>query len=281
MGSRRFEGKVALVTGAARGQGRSHARELAREGADVILLDVAGPLAGVDLGYELATHDELADAVAEVEALGARAHLAVADIRDDEALTAAIDAGVSRLGRLDVVVANAGLNVPSAPTDQLREDAWMVAVDVNLNGTWRTCKAATRHVRESGGGGAFVLVSSMAGLRGYRNIAAYSAAKHGMVGLMRVLAAELGPDSIRVNTVHPTQVDTPMIMNDGVYRVFSPDLESPTREDFRVRSAQMHALPVPWIDPVDISRAVLFLASDDARYITGVTLPVDAGLTVR
>ena len=268
------------MTGAARGLGRSHARELAREGADVILIDIAGSTAEMGLGYELATDGDLAEVAAEVESLGRRAFPVAADIRDAAGLTAAISAGVERLGRLDVVVANAGLNVPSAPTDLVSEEAWGTAVDVNLTGTWKTCKAAIPHVVGGGRGGAFVLVSSMAGLRGYPNIAAYTAAKHGVVGLMRVLAAELGPHAIRVNSVHPTQVDTPMIMNDGVYGVFAPDLQAPTQEDFRQRSARMHALPVAWLEPQDVSRAVVFLASDDARYITGVTLPIDAGLSV-
>lgn len=276
----RLEGQVALVTGAARGQGRSHAIELAREGADVILLDIAQPAPDLHLGYELASAQDLKDAAADVESLGRRTYAVAVDIRDGQALTEAVEAGVGSLGRLDIVVANAGLNVPSSTTHALSEEAWSAAIDVNLTGTWKTCKAAIPHVVSGGRGGAFILVSSMAGLRGYRNIAAYSSAKHGMVGLMRVLAAELGQHSIRVNTVHPTQVDTPMIMNDGVYSVFAPDLEAPTQADFRERSGNMHALPVPWLEPIDVSRAVTFLASDDARYITGVTLPIDAGLSV-
>jgi NAD(P)-dependent dehydrogenase (short-subunit alcohol dehydrogenase family) len=154
-------------------------------------------------------------------------------------------------------------------------------VDINLSGVWRTCKAAIPHLKQGGRGGSIIITSSDAGLFAFPNIAHYVSAKHGVVGLMRTLALELAPDMIRVNSVHPTVVDTPMVNNEGTFRLFRPDLENPTVDDFKVAAQGINALPIPWVDAVDISNAVLFLASDEARYITGVTLPVDAGANVK
>lgn len=277
----RLQGKVALVTGAARGQGRSHAVELAREGADIIAVDIARDLPELGMSYSLGTADELAETVAEVEELDRRAVSAAVDVRDGGALTETVASAVSELGRLDVVVANAGIAVPGRPTHEITDEAWDDMLAINLTGVWKTAKAAVPHIVGGGRGGSIVLISSMAGLRGYAGIGSYTAAKHGVLGLMRVLAAELGDRSIRVNSIHPTQVDTPMIQNEGVYRLFRPDLEEPTTQDFAEASASMHVLPVPWADPIDISKAVLFLASDDSRMITGVPLPIDAGLLVK
>jgi len=277
----RLDGKVAFVTGAARGQGRSHAIELAREGADIIAVDVAHDLPELGLGYSMASAADLAETVVQVEKLDRRIITAEVDVRDAAALTTALDQGVAELGRLDIVAANAGIAANAVPAHEITEDAWEQMLGINLTGVWKTCKAAVPHLVGGGRGGAMILTSSMAGLRGYQGIAAYSAAKHGVVGLMRVLAAELAPHSIRVNSVHPTQVDTPMLMNDATYRIFRPDLENPTQDDFAVASASMHALPVPWADPLDVSRALVFLASDDARLITGVPLPIDAGLLIK
>ncbi len=273
-------GRVALVTGAARGQGRSHAIELAREGADVIAVDIAHDLPELGLGYPLATADELAATAAEVEKIGRRVITAEVDVRDSQALSAALDSAVAEFGRLDIVAANAGIGSNSVPAHEITDDDWDQMLSINLTSVWKTCKAAVPHLVAGGRGGSMILTSSMAGLRGYRGIASYTAAKHGVVGLMRVLAAELGGQSIRVNSIHPTQVDTLMIKNDATYKIFCPDKENPTVEDFTPVSAAMHALPVPWADPRDISRAVVFLASDDSRLITGVTLPIDAGLMV-
>jgi len=188
--------------------------------------------------------------------------------------------GVAELGRLDIVCANAGVNQP-APAQDMDEDVWLDIVDVDLSGVWRACKAAIPQLIAGGRGGALVLTSSAAGLKGYANIAHYTAAKHGVVGLMKTLAQELAPHRIRVNTVNPTQVDTPMIMNEPMYRLFCPDVAEPTREDFAPTSQAMHLLPVPWVDPRDVSNVVLFLASDEARYITGTAVPVDAGVLIK
>jgi SDR family mycofactocin-dependent oxidoreductase len=277
----RLDGKVAFVTGAARGQGRSHAIELAREGADIIALDVAHDLPELGLGYPMGSTADLAETVVQVEKLDRRIVTAEVDVRDAAALSSALDEGVAELGRLDIVAANAGIAANAVPAHEITEDAWEQMLGINLTGVWKTCKAAVPHLIAGGRGGSMILTSSMAGLRGYQGIAAYSAAKHGVVGLMRVLAAELAPHSIRVNSVHPTQVDTPMVMNEATYKIFRPDLENPTQDDFEVASASMHALPVAWADPLDISRALVFLASDDARLITGVTLPIDAGLLIK
>jgi (+)-trans-carveol dehydrogenase len=274
----RVAGLVAVVTGAARGQGRSHAVRLAEEGADVILVDVCADLPEVP--YPLGTKAELEETAEAVEAAGGRAVVRVADVRDGAALRSAVDEGVRLLGRLDVVCANAGVNAPG-PTHELSEETWRCVIDVDLSGTWRTVAAAIPHLRAGGRGGSVIITSSAAGLKGYANIAHYTAAKHGVNGLMKTLAQELAPDRIRVNSVNPTQVDTPMIMNGPMYALFCPDVDDPGRDDFAPVSQAMNALPVPWVEARDVSDAVLFLASPESRYITGVALPVDAGVLVK
>ena len=274
----RVEGKVAFITGAARGQGRSHAIRLAQEGADIIAVDICRQIDTVP--YPMATPDDLAATVKEVEALDRRIVAAQADVRDYGALKGALDEGVAQLGRLDIVSANAGIFSMGTAAD-LPEQAWQDMIDVNLTGVWHAAKAAIPHLIEGGRGGSIILTSSAAGLEGMENIGHYVAAKHGVVGLMRTLALELAPHSIRVNSVHPTTVNTDMIQNEATYRLFRPDLDHPTRADFEPASQQMNALPIPWVDPVDISNAVLFLASDEGRYVTGVTLPVDAGTVIK
>ncbi len=270
---KRLEGRVAFVTGAARGQGRAHAIRLAGEGADVIAVDVCRPVAGA---LPTATPADLAETVRAVEGLGRRIVAAEVDVRDLQALAAAVDDGVAELGRLDVVVANAGIALERVGhAVDADEDEWQAVIDINLTGVWHTCKVATPHLQE---GASIVIVSSAVGIRGRPNIASYVAAKHGAVGLMRSLAYELGPRMIRVNCVNPGMVDTSMIQNDMVRRLFRPDLEEPTREDFAPVSAERNLMPVPWVDPVDVSNAVVFLASDESRYVTGILLPVDAGM---
>lgn len=272
----RVQGKVAFVTGLARGQGRSHAMRLAEEGADIIGLDLCGPIETVS--YPLPNEEDLAETIHMVEALDRRIFARKADVRDRQAVVSVVNDGVAELGRLDIVVANAGIgNVCLEGTAAISDVMWQEMLDINLTGVWHTTSAATQHLIASGGG-SMVLISSAAGLKAYANIGHYVAAKHGVVGLMRTLAVELGPHRIRVNSIHPTQVDTTMIMNETTMRLFVPDVEHPTREEFGVTSQAMHLLPVPWVEPRDISNAVLFLASDEARYITGVPLPVDAGV---
>jgi SDR family mycofactocin-dependent oxidoreductase len=274
----RVEGKVAFVTGAARGQGRSHALRLAQEGADIIAVDIGKQIDSVPM--PMATPDDLNETVRQVEELDRRIVATLADVRDYAGLKQALDDGVAQLGRLDIVAANAGI-ASFGPAEELSEEAWQDMIDVNLTGVWHTCKAAIPHLKAGGRGGSIILTSSAAGLKGYANVSHYVSAKHGVVGLMRTLAQELAPHMIRVNSIHPTQVDTPMIMNETAFRLFLPDREHPTVEDFAPVSQMMNALPIPWVDPVDISNAVLFLASDEARYITGVPLPVDAGALIK
>jgi SDR family mycofactocin-dependent oxidoreductase len=272
----RVEGKVAFVTGAARGQGRSHAIRLAEEGADIIAVDLAGQIDTVP--YAMATPDDLAETVKEVEALDRRIYAVTADVRDYGAVKSALDDGVAQLGRLDIVAANAGI-FSFGKADVLEEKTWQDMIDVNLTGVWHAVKAAIPHLKAGGQGGSIVLTSSTAGLMPFENMAHYTAAKHGVVGLMRVLAVELAPDFIRANSVHPTTVNTDMIHNSATYELFAPDLtpDQRTREVIGERFQTLNTLPIKWVEPRDISNAVLFLASDEARYITGITLPVDAG----
>ena len=210
----RVSGKVAFVTGAARGQGRAHAIRLAEEGADIIALDICADVEGVP--YSLASEADLAETVRSVEAVGGRILAEVADVRDFTAIKGVLGRGVDQFGHVDIVCANVGINIPS-PTHELTESQWGSVVDIDLSGTLRTAKAAIPYLIEQGVGGAIILTSSAAGLKGYGNIAHYTAAKHGVNGLMKTLAQELAPHRIRVNTVNPTQVDTPMIMNDAMY----------------------------------------------------------------
>jgi len=274
----RVEGKVAFITGAARGQGRSHAVRLAEEGADIIAIDICEPIR--DTPHTGATEADLTETVKLVEALDRRIIATKTDVRDLAAVQAAVDAGVAELGRLDIVAANAGISASSYQVADLPEESWQDMMDVNLTGAWHTVRAAIPHIVAGGRGGAIVITSSVAGIKGYANVGHYVSAKHGLVGLMRSLALELAPRSIRVNSLHPTQVNTDMIMNEATYRMFSPELKHPTHEDFAAASQHTQALPVPWVEPVDVSNALLFLVSDEARYITGVPLPVDAGTTL-
>jgi SDR family mycofactocin-dependent oxidoreductase len=275
----RVAGKVAFITGAARSQGRSHALRLAQEGADIIAVDIAGPVESIEM-YPPATEEDLAETVRQVEALDRRIIATKADVRDTGALRAAVDDGVAQLGRLDIVLANAGV-FEIQPALDVTDDAWREMIDINLTGVWNTCKVALPHLIEGGRGGAIVLTSSTAGLKGTPNTIHYTAAKHGVVGIMRTLANEFAQHSIRVNTVHPTGVDTVMIQNQKTWGLFAPDDPAPSREKAAPIFESTNALPVPWVEPVDISNAILFLVSDEARYITGVTLPVDAGYTVK
>jgi (+)-trans-carveol dehydrogenase/(-)-trans-carveol dehydrogenase len=275
----RVAGKVAFITGAARGQGRSHAIRLAQEGADIIAIDICEDVPGIP--YPGATEADLAETVKQVEALDRRIVAAKADVRDYGRLKAVLDEGIAQLGRLDIVSANAGIGTAPVPSWEMDESIWQTMLDINLTGVWHTTRAAIPHLIEGGHGGSIILTSSAAGLQAYENISHYVSAKHGVVGLMRTLALELAPHFIRVNSIHPTQVDTPMIQNEPTWRLFRPDLEHPTEADFAPASQAMNALPIPWVDPVDISNAVLFLASDESRYVTGVALPVDAGAVIK
>ena len=265
----KLEGKVAFITGAARGQGRSHAVRLAQEGADIIAVDICKQIDSV--AYPMSTPEDLAETVKEVEALDRRIVATEADVRDREALQAAFDAGVAQLGGVDIVLANAGI----APMGvNVLPNEWDDVVAVNLTGVYHTVEVAKQSLIERGGG-AIVITSSTAGINGIGGAQpgglGYTASKHGVVGLMRSYANVLAEHSIRVNTVHPTGVNTPMVVNDVMQEFL--------QNDPSLSNAMSNALPVPMIEAVDISNAILWLVSDDARYVTGVTLPVDAGFT--
>lgn len=277
----RVEGKVAFITGAARGQGRSHALRLAQEGADIIAIDLCESVPSIERYYPGATEADLAETVRQVENLDRRIVATKADVRDFDGLKKALDDGVAALGHVDIVSANAGIFAFGDKTQDVSDSDWQDVVDVNQTGVWHTCKAVIPHLIDQGTGGSIVLTSSTAGLKGTPNVAAYTASKHAVVGIMRTLALELAPYSIRVNTVHPTGVATDMIHNESAFRLFLPDVEHPTKEQAAEVFTSTNALPIPWVEPVDISNAVLFLASDEARYVTGTELKVDAGYTVK
>jgi SDR family mycofactocin-dependent oxidoreductase len=271
----RVAGKVAFITGAARGQGRSHAVRLAQEGADIIAVDICQPFA--DSPAPPATPEDLAETADLVKGLHRRVVIAEVDVRDYDALKAAVDGGVEELGGLDIIVANAGIGTGGVRLDRMNEELWQEMIDVNLSGVWKSVKAGVPHLVSGGRGGSIILTSSVAGLKAYPHTGHYVAAKHGVVGLMRSFAVELGAQSIRVNSVHPTHVNTPLLINETTFRLFRPDLENPGPDDLAPVCQTFHTLPIPWVTAEDVSNAVLFLASDESRYITGVALPVDAG----
>jgi SDR family mycofactocin-dependent oxidoreductase len=272
----KLDGKVAFITGAARGQGRSHAIRLAEECADIIGVDICRDLPGVP--YPLGTAADLAETVAQIESLDRRIVTAEVDVRDAGALKAALDQGVAELGGVDIVLPNAGI-LGHLTDDASDQDAFFrEVIDINLTGVWNTMNAAAPIMIEQGRGGAMVLTSSTQGLTGRGGngtgaLSGYCAAKHGVVGLMRSFANWLAPHNIRVNTVHPTGVDTPMIMNEAVGAMIEAHPE--------LAGALANLMPVKVIEAIDISNAIAWLVSDEARYVTGITLPVDAGFCVR
>lgn len=270
----RVQGKVAFITGAARGQGRAHALRLASEGADIIASDLCGDVASVS--YPLGSAADLKETVRQVEALGRRVVAAPADVRDQSAVDSVVAEGVAAFGRLDIVVANAGV-LSAGPTEELSEESWQDMIDINLNGVFHTAKAVIPHVRASGEGGSIVLTSSALGIRAMPNMAHYVAAKAGVIGLMRVMALELAADRIRVNSVHPSIADTLMVQNAATYGLFMPDVENPTREQAADVFATLNPMPTPWVDANDVANAVLFLASDESRFVTGLEMKIDAG----
>jgi SDR family mycofactocin-dependent oxidoreductase len=262
----RLDNKIAFITGAARGQGRSHAVRLAEEGAAIIAVDICAQIDSVP--YEMGSADDLAVTVKEVEAVGGRIHAGHADVRDVAGLRAAFEAGVAALGPVDIVIANAGIMTLSLDESAT---AWQDVIDVNLTGVFNTVEIALPSMVARGAGGSVVITSSAAGLLGIGGPSqgglGYTAAKHGLVGLMRSYANSYAKHSIRVNTVHPTGVSTPMVDNDNMKAVFDADPTVFTD----------NALPVRRVESIDVSNAITWLVSDEGRYVTGVTLPVDAG----
>jgi SDR family mycofactocin-dependent oxidoreductase len=271
----RVAGKVALITGAGRGQGRSHALKLASEGAEIVAFDICHDLKSV--AYNLSGPDDLKETVAQVEALDRRAIGIQGDVRDLSAVTEAVQAALDTFGGIDIVCANAGIAgfVPG-----IGMEGWAEVAGTNLVGVMNTLHAA---LPAMGAGGSAIVTGSFAalmkgGVGGEPAGMAYSYSKRQLIDFVKWTAAAAGPRGIRVNGIHPTNCDTRLLHNDGLYRVFRPDLENPTREDVLAGFASMQLLPdVPYVDPEDISNAVLFLVSEEARYITGQFLAVDAG----
>jgi SDR family mycofactocin-dependent oxidoreductase len=271
----KLDGKIALITGAARGQGRSHAIRLAEEGADIIAIDICAQIPSVQ--YAMSTPEDLAETAKEVEARGRRIVTAEADVRDPAAVRAAAGRGVAEVGPVDIVLANAGIAPQGAPEDD-PDVTFADVIGTNLIGAWNTVNAVAPAMVERGQGGVIVLTSSTQGLtgRGGDGSAAttgYAASKHGVVGLMRSLATWLAPHSIRVNSVHPTGVATPMVENEVIGAWLQENPEA--------AAMVSNAMPVPLIQSEDVTNAILFLVSEEGRYVTGVTLPVDAGFTVK
>ncbi|HWC84734.1 MAG TPA: mycofactocin-coupled SDR family oxidoreductase [Pseudonocardiaceae bacterium] len=274
----RVQGKVAFITGAGRGQGRSHAVRLAEEGADIIAVDICHDIDSI--GYALSTPDDLKETVRLVEAHGRRIIAEQADVREPAQLRAALAHGLAELGRLDIVVAQAGI---IGQKSQIKVQAWCDVIGTNLVGVINTIQTALPHLSE---GASIIATGSVAAMMIVRPMqqpaadpggAAYMVAKQSLSHYMHELATNLAPLKIRANVVHPTNVDTPMLHSEPMYRSFRPDLANPTREDVEPAFAVQQSMPVPYIEPVDISNAVLYLASDEARYVTGMQLRVDAG----
>lgn len=267
-----------FITGIGRGQGREHAVRFAAEGAAVIGVDACADMPHTP--YPMATEDDLAETVRLVESSGGSIHAEVADVRDIDRLREVFLAGFERFGRIDAVVANAGIYSPT-PVRWTTSEQWAESIDINLTGVFNTVRVAVRRMIEADRGGSIVMTSSIAGLKGMYGCAAYNASKHGLVGLMRSAALELAPHGIRVNTVHPTSVDTPMIINDVFPGFIRSDLEAPTIDDVADFLRPQQPMGMPWVEVSDIANAVLWLCSDEARYVTGVTLPVDGGALLR
>lgn len=269
------DGKIALITGAARGQGRAEAVRLAEEGADIIAIDICEPVETIP--YQGATREDLEETAVLVRKHGRRIVTVKADVRDLAALQAAVSRGTAELGRLDIVVANAGVMGAMVRAWELTEQDWRTTIDVNLTGVWHTIKATVPYLIRQGTGGSVILTSSMAGLKAVANTANYTSAKHALVGLARTVAKEAGEHNIRVNTVHPGSIPTKLLLHDTVYKLFRPDLAAPGLEDCLGVFARFNMLPDVFQEPEDVANAVVFLASDLSRRTTGATLTVDGG----
>lgn len=276
----RVQGKVAFITGVARGQGRSHAVRLAEEGADIVGVDSLVP--DEFAPYPLGTQEDLDETTELVEKTGRRMLGIRADVRDRAALAAAVQAGVDEFGRLDIVSANAGISPVGGMTWDLPAAEWQAVIDVNLTGVFNTVAVTVPAVQAAGNGGSIILTSSGAGLKYVPNLVHYNAAKAAVVAIGKTLANELAAQQIRVNVIAPGTVNTPLVTeNTAMFKLFRPDLEAPTIEDAEPVFTMMMPMGKPWVETVDVSNAVLYLASDEARYVTGTVLPVDMGILNR
>lgn len=271
----RFDGKIVMITGGARGQGRSHAISFAREGADIVTCDIVHDVGSVP--YPLARPEDLAETGRLVEELDRRCITVEADVRQADDISTVVQAGLAEFGKIDILIANAGI-VNFSPVWEISDDAWHDMIDINLSGVFKTVRAVVPHMIERGTG-RVIATSSMGGKTGNPNLGHYVASKWGVIGLVKTLALELAEKGITVNAVCPSNVSSPMIHNEAVYKLFRPDLENPTTEDVSPVFAAGNRIPVPWVDPSYVSRAMMYLASDDAMYITGSTLDVGCGWT--
>jgi SDR family mycofactocin-dependent oxidoreductase len=270
-----LHGKVALITGGARGQGRAHALALAAAGADIVVIDACAPIPTAD--YPMPTTDDLARTAKDVEQLDRRAIARQVDIRDQAGLASVVSEALDTFGGIDIVCANAAV-VSTGRSWEITDEQWQQTLDVDLTGTWRTVKTVIPSMIARERGGSIIMTTSVGGTQGMENLGAYVAAKHGVMGLMKTMANELGPYRIRVNAVQPGVIRTPIVeQNNALLRLFRPDLGHPRLADADAGFRSLNSLPVGWLEPDDVSNAVLFLASDAARHITGITIPVDAG----
>ena len=268
----RLDGKVALITGAARGQGRSHALTFAREGADIVASDISAAIPGA--AYPASTQQELAEVARQVGLLGRRCIVRQADARDSEAMGALVGAAMTEFGHIDVLHVNHGI-VQAAMWDAVTEEIWDAAISINLTAAWRTTRLVIPHMIKQGSG-SIIFTASSAATTTSAAMTHYAASKAGLVGLMKALSVELAPHSIRVNSIAPGAVATPMIKNQTLFDTLA-GRPGASEEDARLTFKSLHLLPIAWLEPQDISNAALFLASDEARYVTGVNLPVDGG----
>jgi (+)-trans-carveol dehydrogenase len=275
----RVAGKVALVSGAARGQGRAHAERLAEEGADLILFDACAPIDSQ--GNPPATESDLAETAALAEKFGRRVLTRVVDARDGAAVDQLVADGVAELGGLDIAIVNHGITGIPGKVHETPVEVWRDVIANNLTSVWRVGKASIGAMLAGGKGGSVTFTASAAAIRAVENMNAYVAAKHGILGMTQALAQEYAAAWVRVNCVLPTAVSTPMIHNDNTYAIFRPELEHPTSEDVMEPFRGQNLLPIPWVEPLDVANAALFLSSEEARYVTGVAFPVDGGNVIR
>ena len=274
----RLDGKIAFITGAARGQGRTHAVRLAQEGADIVAVDLCRQQANLD--YTSGTPEDLEETVRLVEKEGRRIIARAADVRDQASLDVVVEEALGEFGGIDILVSNAGISNQGSVVG-LTDQQWEDILGTNLVGAWHSCRAVLPSMIERGAGGSVIFVSSTVGLRGAPGQAHYSASKHGMQGLMLSLANEVGQHNIRVNSVNPGAVNTEMAINESLLKMFLPDIENPTPADAADLFSNLTLLPIPWVEPEDVSNAVLWLASDESRFVTGAAIPVDGGQLAR
>ena len=273
----RLTNKVALISGMARGQGRSHALRLVSEGVSIIGFD--GLCTYDTVPYKQATQEDLDETVRLIEEAGGKVYAGRADVRERGEIERIVSEGTAEIGPIDIVVANAGIGINSRPFWEISQQEWDDVIGVCLTGVWNTVSAAVPSMIEAGRGGSVIMTSSAAAIKAAPQLSAYIAAKTGVIGMMRSMASDLAPHRIRINCVAPTAVPTDFVLNDRLYQIFSPDSPEPNLEDAKKVMRAMHPLGEPWIEPADVSAAVAYLASDEARYISGIVLPVDLGLS--